>query len=65
MPIRVVQASGFVSAYKRLHNKQRDAVDLAVAVIVSQPETGQAQKGDLADVFVYKFDCVNQVYLLT
>ena len=25
---------------------------------------GQARKGDLAGVFVYKFDCVNQVYLL-
>jgi mRNA-degrading endonuclease YafQ of YafQ-DinJ toxin-antitoxin module len=64
MPIRIVQASGFVRAYKRLHNNQKDAVDAAVAVIVSQPEAGQAKKGDLAGVFVYKFDCVNQVYLL-
>jgi mRNA interferase RelE/StbE len=64
MSIRVVQASGFVRAYKRLHNNQKDAVDAAVAVIVSQPEAGQAKKGDLAGVFVYKFDCVNQVYLL-
>lgn len=64
MPIRIVQANGFVRAYKRLHNNQKDAVDAAVAVIVSQPEAGQAKKGDLARVFVYKFDCVNQVYLL-
>jgi mRNA interferase RelE/StbE len=64
MPIRIVQASGFVRAYKRLHINQKDAVDVAVAVIVSQPEAGQAKKGDLAGVFVYKFDCVNQVYLL-
>ena len=64
MPIRIIQASGFVRAYKRLHNNQKDAVDAAVAVIVSQPEAGQTKKGDLAGVFVYKFDCVNQVYLL-
>ena len=64
MPIRVIQASSFMRAYKRLHNNQKDAVDTAVAVIVSQPEAGQANKGDLAGVLVYEFDCVNQVYLL-
>ena len=64
MPICVVQASGFVRAYKRLHNNQKDAVDAAVVVIASRPEAGQAKKGDLAGVYVYKFDCVNQVYLL-
>ena len=64
MPIRIIQASGFVRAYKRLHNNQKDAVDAAIAIIVLEPEAGQAKKGDLAGVFVYKFDCVNQVYLL-
>ena len=64
MPIRVIQASGFLRAYKRLHNNQKDAVDAAIAIIVLEPEAGQAKKGDLAGVFVYKFDCVNQVYLL-
>ena len=64
MPIRIIQASGFVRAYKRLHNNQKDAVDAAIAIVVLEPEAGQAKKGDLAGVFVYKFDCVNQVYLL-
>ncbi len=64
MPIQVIQTSGFVRAYKRLHANQKDAVDHAVAVIVLQPESGQAKKGDLAGVFVYKFECVSQVYLL-
>lgn len=64
MSIRIIQSSGFARAYKRLHNNQKDAVDQAVAVIVSQPESGQAKKGDLAGVFVYKFDCVNQLFLL-
>lgn len=64
MSIRVIQASGFVRAYKRLHNNQKDAVDAAIARITTMPEAGQAKKGDLAGVFVYKFDCVNQVYLL-
>ena len=64
MSIRIIQSSGFARAYKRLHNNQKDAVDQAVAVIVSQPESGQAKKGDLVGVFVYKFDCVNQLFLL-
>lgn len=64
MTVHVVQGSSFARAYKRLHNNQKDAVDAAVAVIVLQPEAGQRKKGDLAGFFVYKFDCVNQVYLL-
>ena len=64
MPIRIIQAGGLVRAYKRLHNNQKDAVDAAIAIVVLEPEAGQAKKGDLAGVFVYKFDCVNQVYLL-
>ena len=64
MTVRVVQGSGFVRTYKRLHNNQKDAVDAAIAIVVLEPEAGQARKGDLAGVFVYKFDCVNQVYLL-
>ena len=64
MSIRIIQASGFLRAYKRLHNNQKDAVDAAIAIVVLEPEAGQARKCDLAGVFVYKFDCVNQVYLL-
>lgn len=64
MSIRIIQASGFLRAYKRLHNNHKDAVDAAIAIVVLEPEAGQARKGDLAGVFVYKFDCVNQVYLL-
>ena len=63
MPVRVIQASGFLRACKRPHNNKKDAVDVALAVNVSQLEGGQASKGDLADLPMYAFDCVNQVYL--
>ena len=62
--IRVQQTHGFLRAYKKLHDNQKDAVDRAVADIVGDPTIGEAKKGDLAGVFVYKFDCVKQRFLL-
>jgi len=62
--IRVRQTNAFLRAYKKLHDNQKDAVDQAVAAIVSDPALGEAKKADLAGVFVYKFDCVNQLFLL-
>lgn len=62
--IRVQQTNEFLRAYKKLHNNQKDAVDQAVADIVLDPTIGEAKKGDLSGVFVYKFDCVIQVFLL-
>ena len=62
--VTILQTNAFLRAYKKLHNKQKDAVDLAVADIVRDPALGEAKKGDLAGVYVYKFDCVKQLYLL-
>jgi hypothetical protein len=33
-------------------------------MIISDPAVGEAKKGDLAGVYVYKFQCVGQLYLL-
>lgn len=60
----VLQTNAFLRAYKKLHNKQKDAVDRAVADIVRDPTLGEAKRGDLAGVRVYKFDCVKRLYLL-
>lgn len=62
--ISVKQTNVFLRAYKKLHNNQKDAVDQAVADVVRDPSIGEAKKGDLAGVYVYKFDCVNQMFLL-
>lgn len=62
--IRVQQTNVFLRAYKKLHNNQKEAVDRAVADIVRDPAIGEAKKGDLSGVYVYKFDCVNQLFLL-
>ena len=62
--IQVLQTNVFARAYKKLHTNQKNAVDIAVASIVQNPNLGEEKKGDLAGVFVFKFDCINQLYLL-
>jgi mRNA interferase RelE/StbE len=62
--IDVLQSSGFRRAYKRLNSNQKADVDEAVAAIVDNPELGEAKKGDLAGVFVYKFQCIGRRFLL-
>ena len=64
--IQILQTNVFARAYKKLRANQKDAVDVAVASIIQNPNLGEEKKGDLAGVFVFvfKFDCVNQLFLL-
>ena len=62
--IVVLQTNAFLRAYKKLHNNQKDAIDQAVADIVLDPVIGEQKKGDLAGIYVYKFKCVGQLFLL-
>lgn len=64
MSVQLEQKPAFKRAYKKLHAIQREAVHAAIRTIVAGPAAGQEKKGDLAGVFVHKFDCVNQPYLL-
>jgi mRNA interferase RelE/StbE len=64
MTVALEQKPAFKRAYKKLHANQRDAVHQAIRVVLADPAVGQEKKGDLAGVFVYKFDCVNQQFLL-
>ena len=62
--IQIQQTAMFKRAYKRLHPNQKADVDDAVADIVREPTIGEPKKGDLAGVFVYKFNCNGQPALL-
>lgn len=62
--VQVFQTNQFSRSYKKLHLKQKTEVDQAVAAIVQDPTLGEAKKGDLAGVFVYKFKCNDQLTLL-
>ncbi len=62
--IQIQQSAMFNRAYKRLHPNQKADVDDTVADIVRDPTIGEPKKGDLAGVFVYKFNCNGQLTLL-
>jgi mRNA interferase RelE/StbE len=63
-PVSVNQSSVFARAYKKLHLQQKQDVDAAVEVIVSNPLVGVAKRGDLAGVYVYKFKSQSQSQLV-
>jgi len=62
--IKVLQMPQFKRAYKKLHNNQKIAVDNAITDITKNPLAGEEKKGDLAGVYVYKLNNVNQQFLL-
>ena len=60
----VRQTRRFARTYKKLHNNAVTEVDTAVGVVVENPDIGEKKKGDLADLWVHKFNCQSQLYLL-
>jgi mRNA interferase RelE/StbE len=64
MSWEVRQTRRFVRAYKKLHDNLLADVDRAVEVIAADPGQGDPKKGDLSELYVYKFRSQNQLYLL-
>jgi mRNA-degrading endonuclease YafQ of YafQ-DinJ toxin-antitoxin module len=62
--VEVTQTSAFARTYKKLHLQQKMDVDTAIEVIVSNPLVGDAKRGDLSGVYVYKFKSQTQLLLL-
>ncbi len=47
-----------------MHDNVAADVDEATEVVAADPTVGERKKGDLAELFVYKFRSQNQLYLL-
>ena len=58
------QTRRFARAYKKLHDNVAADVDEATRVVAADPTVGERKKGDLAELFVYKFRSQNLLYLL-
>ena len=62
--MRILITPTFERAVKKLHQRQKTALDEAVRTIASQPESGETKVGDLSGVQVYKFRMGNLLCLL-
>lgn len=62
--IQVFQTPLFSKIQKKLKKNQIKDLDNAVREIIKNPELGEQKKGDLADVWVYKFRMVDRENLL-
>ena len=54
----------FSKIIKKMTDKEKIKIDEIIKLIIDNPKIGEQKKGDLANVFVYKFNMNNQQYLL-
>ena len=65
MSWKVVQTRRFVRVYKKLTQISLIAdTDAAVQTVAENPDVGERKKGDLGQLWVYKFRSQGQLYLL-
>lgn len=62
--IEVLQTPMFAKRRKKLHKNQIKDLDKAITEIIKNPMIGSQKKGNLSDVWVYKFKMVKQENLL-
>lgn len=62
--MKIVQTKRFEKVYKKLHQNQLVCVNETIKKIIDDPFIGVQKKGDLSDVFVYKFKMLSQLMLL-
>ena len=62
--MNVLQTTTFKNQIKKLHKNQKLDLDHAIQDILKNPFIGDAKKGDLSDVRVYKFKMSKQLTLL-
>ena len=64
MAYDVSQTRRFLRQYKKLNDKTAKDVDDAVVQVAKKPTIGEKKKGDLSELWVYKFRSNGQLYLL-
>ena len=62
--MNILQTATFKNQVKKLHKNQKNDLDIAIQEICKNPFIGDAKKGDLSGVRVYKFKMTKQLTLL-
>lgn len=61
---KVLQTRTFANNKKKLHKNQIKELDVAVRVVLENPEIGEQKKGDLQSVYVYKCKITKKLFLV-
>ena len=64
MTWEVRQTRRFARSYKKLHDNVVAEVDETINKIALDPDIGVKKKGDLSELWVWRFRCLGQLYLL-
>ena len=64
MAYDVSQTRRFLRQYKKLNDKTAKDVDDAVVQVAKKPMIGEKKKGDLSELWVFKFRSDSQLYIL-
>ncbi len=62
--MKVIQSPLFARKVKRFHKNQKRELDKQIRKILANTKIGEEKKGDLKNIFVYKFKIQNTQYLL-
>ena len=64
MSWNVRQTRRFSRTYKKLHDNLATDVNSAIEAVADNPDVGEKKKGDLSELWVYRFRSQSQLYLL-
>jgi len=62
--MEISQTTTFTKQTKKLHDNQKQDLKNAIREVIINPRLGEAKKGDLSSIRVFKFPMVNQLTLL-
>lgn len=62
--MKIIQSPFFSKIVKKLHKQEKLILDEAIKELIENPQIGEEKKGDLENIFIYKFKINNLRYLL-
>jgi len=62
--MKIIQSPLFARKVKKIHKDQKLELDKVIKKLVIDPTIGEEKRGDLKDIFIFKFKMKTTQYLL-
>lgn len=62
--MKIIQSRSFEQRVKKLNQTQKKLLDEQIKLIIENPNIGTEERGDLSEVYIYKFKIKTIQYLL-